>query len=105
LFCRFSVYPRADQLTADTNVKLFQWVKTIDKVTKLACAYALGTSNRCNVVSRLIEEATKNAEDRIPHALYNLDKALNKIQQNRPRFKGKQHSDLQKRIDKCTANC
>jgi hypothetical protein len=34
LFRRFSLYPRADQLTVDTNVKQFQWVKTVDKVKK-----------------------------------------------------------------------
>jgi hypothetical protein len=58
-------------------------------------------------VSRLIKEAKKNAEtvDSIPHALYNLDKALNKIQQHRPHFKSKQHSEWQKSIDKGTANC
>jgi hypothetical protein len=86
-------------------VKLFQWVKTVDKVTKLACAYVLGTSNRCNVVSRLIAEAKQNEKHRIPHALYNLHKALNKIQQHRPHFKNKQHSAWQKRIDKGKANC
>ena len=34
LFRRFSLYPRADQLTVDTNVKLFEWVKTVDKAKK-----------------------------------------------------------------------
>jgi hypothetical protein len=102
MFRRFSVYPSADQLTVDTNVKLFQWAKTRVKVKRLTSAHASGSSNQFNVLSRLVDEATKNAKDHIPHALYNLDSALNKIQQHRPHFKS--NRELQKCIDKGT-NC
>jgi hypothetical protein len=34
VFCRFSVYPRAEDFWVDNNVKLLQWAKAKEKVQK-----------------------------------------------------------------------
>jgi hypothetical protein len=62
----------------------------------------------CNSIDRLLDEAessvkkqpSKHATQHIPIALHNLDKALNKLQQRRPKLHCK---ELRKQIDQGTA--
>ncbi len=56
-----------------------------------------------DILDRLLKEAEENAKDaeHVPRALYNLDKALNKINHQRPKFKCND-VELQALVDKGT---